>query len=356
MEKVKSSSSAKSRLAWGIVLALTSVAALLIRGNALALAPSFLVLAVRTHQRSPHHIRLAASAAMTCLLFTYIVWMIWCARRDFVGIHNVTYLQEVQAKDIGALWAASGKFGDGVERINTAELIQRIYKNTCWYLIYQFCGFLVPMADRLAEIEYQGVGLVLATFLAIPIVVGFFRLLGRSPELAVFLLASVVLIIIYPTGGARRMVLPFLPVLLLSGYMGIEYLVGPRAAIGWLICLLVSNITQCAIAADIQNRRPYSREGFADFVHLAMAQLPKYYGEDDRVGAFLNTELYAIAGVPSEPINAVVSAVQAGHIDSALVLCDRELDEHANIGVEVLAKSGHIKLVRLRYLGNHTGR
>jgi hypothetical protein len=347
MIKVKSVEGARGRLLWGVIMAAAGVSAVLIRGNALALAPAFFVAIMNARGPSATQIRWILAHALAWLLLAYGVWSVRCESRQYVGIHNVTYVQEVQASDIGALWEASGEFGDGVERIDAAGLVRRIYENLAWYQLYRLAGVLVPSADRLAEVEYPGIGFGIAAILVVPMVIGFVRLSARSPELAAFLLVSMLLIIVYPTGGAARMLLPFLPILLLAGYLGIEWVLGTPRAEGWLIVLLASNLSLCAVAADAQHRQPYSRENFADFVGLVTDELPELRRQGEDVGAYLGTEFYAIRGTRSLSIDTIHEALEGGRIDSALFVHDGSYTPPGGIEATLMASSGKVELIRI---------
>ena len=349
MNEVKSAATRKGRLYWGMVLALVSVMAILIRGNALALAPALLVGIVNARGTSVRQTRWAFAIALSMILLAYGLWSLRCELRQFPGIHNVTYGQEVQAKDIGALWDAAGEFGKGVERIGPADFARRIYQNIAWSQAYQIARLFVPFGDRLANIKCPGLGLAIVALLLVPQLIGFIRIWSRSPELATFLCFSMALIIVYPTGGAPRMVLPFLPVVLLSGYLWIDHMLGPQRAYGWLLCLLTANLLACAIDGDRQRTNPYSREGFEDFVSMIEIDLPKASLSGERVGANLDTELFAIAGIRSQSISSISADVDAGRIASALIVHDGSFSPLRDTEAIVLAKRGKVGLIRITH-------
>ena len=349
MDGVRTAAGRKGRLFWGIALPVAGVVAILIRGNALALAPALLVSILNAQGPSARQVRWVLASSLACLLLAYGAWTLRAEYRHYSGIHNVTYSQEIQAKDIGALWDASGKFGDGVERVDAAYLVRRIYQNIVWHQSYRIAGFLVPRADRLIEIKFPGIGVVMVAIFLVPQLVGFVRLSRQSPELATFLLFSIGLIVVYPTGGSPRMLVPFLPMLILTGYLGIDRLMGTQRAVGWLICVMASNLVQCAIEADIQRIHPYAKPGFEDFVALVEDELPKLIHPGDIVATHLGSELFAIAGVRPRSIVSVGADVDAGRLGSALIVHQGEYTPGSYTGSTVLARSGQTEILRIEH-------
>ncbi|HTN76789.1 MAG TPA: hypothetical protein VL096_16130 [Pirellulaceae bacterium] len=350
LHQLKSAVDRRGWIAWSIALAVASVVALLIRGNALALAPALLVGVINLRPTAPQA-RWGMAAACAALLLTYGAWSWQAGRQQYVGIHNVSYTQEIQARDIEALWNTSGEFGPGVERVDAAGFARRIYQNIAWHSSFQVAGLLAPTADRLQEINYPGLGFVLVALLLIPQLVGFVQLARRSPELATFLLCSVGMIIVYPTGGATRMLLPFLPVLLLNGYLGLERLLGAERAVAWLLCLLVSNIALCAIAADQQRQHPYANAAFGDFVNLVTNELPQALRPQEPVGADLQEELHALTGVRPQGIAALSAHVAAGRQPAALIVHTGGYIPSRELVATELASSGQARLLRITRRG-----
>lgn len=332
---------------WVIVLAVGSSVAVLVRGNALAIAPALVVGIFRCGKSSRRRQRLALVGALMAILGTFVAWTIRSERYQYDGIHNVTYLQEIQAQDIEALWRASGRFGEGVERVDARALASRVYGNLCWHQIYQIDALLIPAADRLAELKRPGVGLGLAALLLLPQIVGLPLLARRSPEALAFLLASMALILLYPTGGSSRMLLPTVPLLLLNGYLGLEGLLGLPATRGWLAAIMAANLAICAIEADKQRLQPYSREGFQDFLDLIVEDLPRERRPGEQVGSDLSVEVFALTGLAAQESEKALSAVARGEAGSALLACPSPRRFEPGLEAKPLARRGEVYLYRV---------
>ena len=286
MLRVVERSGGRHRLAWVAVLVVTGPIAVLIRGNALAIAPALFFGVLRSGGPGERAQRVILGSGLLAIMGTFAAWSLRSEQKHYDGIHNVTYLKEIQARDIGALWEASGKFGDGVERVDAVALANRAYVNFAWYQVYRVAGFLVPSSASLPGVKLSKLGFVLALVFLVPFGVGFASLAKRTPELAMYLAFSLLLVVVYPTGGSPRMLVPIIPILLAAGYLGLERMICPRAAIGWLIGLAVLNLANCVVEADRQRLQPYSRAGFNDFLRIIDTDLPKVSAlrRDDRVG------------------------------------------------------------------------
>ncbi len=203
LDRLSATRGSGDRLLWSATLIAGGAIAVLFRGNALALVPALFVGTLRSRETVPRGTRWAIWFALLAALLSVGAWSLRSAHRRYDGVHNVTYLKEIQAKDISALWK-EGDFRNGVEREDASGMARRVYRNIAWYHAYGIASLFAPGARSLADVELYGLGLAWATLLLVPQFIGFIRLASRSPELATFLLCSLILIIIYPTGGSKR--------------------------------------------------------------------------------------------------------------------------------------------------------
>lgn len=268
--------------AWTVILIIMSSAAFLVRGNALALAPAFLIAMLRPALKRPQ--RLALGLALASLLVTFSLWTVRCSGVTFQGIHNVTYMQEIQAEDIGALWAADGYDSAG-GKVDLFGLFDRVRRNVGWYISYRVAAVVAPTAEGLTSLRIAYLGFAIAAVLAIPVAIGTAYLVWRWPDIGVYLLCSLGLIIVYPTGGAPRMLIGSLPLLVLAAYLGIEQLLGSSAGVGWGLTAAWVSIIQCGIAAENLSESPYSYPQFADLVALLANDLPPIKGPAEAISA-----------------------------------------------------------------------
>jgi hypothetical protein len=213
------------------------------------------------------------------MVLVFSSWLVWGQFHRFEGIEDVTYLQEVRAADLSALWAAGG-LGPNVPQVSMAGLLTRIYRNVAWYQVYNADGLIWPYADRLAELRTPGLGLFLAALGLLPAIIGAAVLLFRSPPLVAWLVGSIVLAVLYPTGGAPRMLLASVPILLLAFYAGLEPLLGRRFAVAWMMCALVAGTVTCAVQARFQAARPYFGSPYddastTDAINLILEDVPR---------------------------------------------------------------------------------
>lgn len=247
--------SRRSRFFWAGLLTVSCAAAILIRGNALALAPVLIVEAFRARQAKNKFGVLACGTAFICLFATFLTWSLWKSQHSFEGIDNFSYIEEFQADDFHQFWQAGG-YREGVEKVDAAGFGRRVYRNAVWHQTYHAASVFVPFSGKLADIRAPFVGWCLAMLLLIPVFLGINVLRQRSAGLFYYLIFSGVLILTYPTGGSARMLLPSLPLLLMSGYWGLEKMFGTRTALGWGWGILVVNVGLCAAQAEMLSRQP----------------------------------------------------------------------------------------------------
>jgi 4-amino-4-deoxy-L-arabinose transferase-like glycosyltransferase len=347
MLKVVEKCEGRGRWAWGAVLVLAGPIAVLIRGNALAIAPALFFGVLRFAGPGERRARAVLGCGLLAIVGTFVAWSIRCEQRQYYGIHNVTYINEMQSKNIGALWEASGKFGDGVERVDAAALANRAYVNFAWYQVYRVAGFLIPSSAGLSDVKLSKLGFVLALLLLVPYGVGFARLARRSPELSVFLASSLLLVVVYPTGGSRRMLLPIIPMLLATGYLGLERMIGTRSAVGWLIGLAVLNLATCAVEADRQRLQPYSRAGFDDFLRIIDIDLLKVSRSGEMIGSDFPEPVAALTGTTTREAARALSAVSKGEASSALLVCLDPLAVGPDLEATTIARRGQCTLLRI---------
>lgn len=257
----------------GAVLAIAASAAVLTRGNGLAIpvalgAAWWSMPHTETAKRRVVIVALAASVA------TFVAWTAWGASREFAAIDNVTYLEEVQVDDghIGALWAAGG-FAPNVPKVSLRGFLTRCYRNVVWHQLYNAVGVFWPGASRLSELSALKVGTIVAALLFMPAVLGIGVLAQRSPPLVAYLLVSLGLIIVYPSGGSRRMLLPAIPALLPAFYFGLRRLANDTAVRTLATAMLVGNAAICTVEASRQARRPYFGESTREVIDVIQQDL-----------------------------------------------------------------------------------
>jgi hypothetical protein len=237
--------------------------AVLMRGNALALVPALLASAAYDWRAG----RRAAIACVVAATFTLAIFVGLSARnanQTYEGIHNVTYLQEIQARNVGALWNAGG-FNEGIERVTAAELARRVYQNGLWYVLYGIADGVVPGARSLGTADTSRLGTVLALTAAIPVLIGAFGLARYSPAGVVFLAATLGLALAYPSGGSPRMLISSVPLLQVAAFFGIASMASFTGAIAWTAAVSAALFAATLSAADRQAKLPYSYPGFADY-------------------------------------------------------------------------------------------
>jgi 4-amino-4-deoxy-L-arabinose transferase-like glycosyltransferase len=250
---------------WTIVLVLACAASVAIRGNSLALVPA-LAVALVPGGRSPLY-RQRCAMAIVAALVVFGSWNLRNRSVEYSGIDNVTYTQEVQALNIGAVWRTGG-FVDPAQRAGLRDLVRRVYENVAWYQAYNVVNAVFPGAGSLRDIRRSGLGLGLALLLASPVLIGAWAFFRASPAGAVYLLASLAMILVYPTGGAPRMLVSSIPPLVLSAYFGFRAIGGMEFSKGWLVTAACVGLFTCAVAGQRQQDHPYSFDGFADFLAL----------------------------------------------------------------------------------------
>ena len=254
--ELQHASTTRQQLTAGILLSVFAPFAVLIRGNGLALVPAVGSVIILNRGRTGRGIRRWLYGALATMATVFFGWMLWGRSHDFEGIRNVTYFQEVQSTDLQALWASGGA-ALASSRVTAAGMVRRIYENIAWYQVYNADATVWPGANHLAEVQLSRSGSVLAFLGLIPAVIGAVHLARRVPALFVWLVCSILLVLWYPTGGAARMLLPSVPILILAFYMGFEGLVGARGAFGLLLCAAIANLFACAVQGDMQARTPY---------------------------------------------------------------------------------------------------
>jgi hypothetical protein len=238
-------------------LSLSSIAALAIRGNSLALVPAFAYAVVFSSNYAPRY-RVAILLGLASIIGFYGLWSLRNSQRTYTGINNVTYFQEVQvAGSLDKLWERGG-LADDVERATAWGFMTRAAENLGWSQIYRIADCFVPGSFRLTEVSTSRLGVIVALTLCIPTVVGWFSLFRRSPASAITLACSLALIAVYPTGSSVRMLIPSLGLIVVSCYSGLQFLLGQRAALTCACMAAISGCVVCLQQADLQARQPYA--------------------------------------------------------------------------------------------------
>jgi hypothetical protein len=331
----------------GVVLALAAPAAVLVRGNGLALAPALAVALFLVRGPGGRGQRWWLAAALLLVLATFGAWTAWGAFHQFQAIHNVTYLQEVRAVDLEKLWEAGG-LGPRVERVSAGGLVTRVYRNVVWYQLYRIDGLFWPQADQLAEARARGVGLLLAGLALVPFVVGSVSLARRSPPVFTYLAFSLLITVVYPTGGAARMLLPVLPVLLVAFYLGLEFLLGRDVALGWATCVLFANLILCAVQADLQARHPYDGTFTNDTLALIRDDVPRQTAPGDVVLTDYHLVVTAFADRASVPPSKYSWDDRAAGSVYLLEMRSRPFQLPDNFSREVVVTRGEAQLSRVK--------
>jgi hypothetical protein len=334
----------------GVLLAVAGPAAVLIRGNGLALAPAIAV-ALLTTGRSNQRKRAWLVVGLASIFLAYSAWAVWGQYHQFQGIDNVTYLDEVQAVDLSALWR-NGGFQAGVPRISTWGFFTRLYQNVAWYQVYNADSLVWPYAGQLADVQLRGVGLALASLALVPALVGSTVMARRFLPLVVWLASSLLLTICYPTGGAPRMLLPSIPVLILVFYAGLEALLGRRMAIGWATCALWANIFLCAVQADFQSRQPYFGEPYfggestVNAIALIREDLPRLTTPNDVVISHYYQVIDAVADRRAGPPDSLTRY----RVDGSLFVLENPshvITIPDGLAKQTVAERGDVRLSRL---------
>lgn len=262
-EVVRRSQSTRRLLTAAAALTACCGIAVLMRGNGLALVPALLASAAYDWRAG----RRAAVACVVAATFTLGVFVAWSARnanQTYEGLHNVTYLQEIQARNVGALWRAGG-FAEGVERVTPTELARRVYQNGMWYVLYGIADGVVPGIRSLATVDTSRLGTVLALAASVPVLIGVFAVARHSPAGVVFLVATLGLALAYPSGGSPRMLISSIPLLQVTAFFGIASIGSLAGALAWTAAVSAALYATTLTAADRQAKLPYSYAGFSDY-------------------------------------------------------------------------------------------
>ena len=348
------------RSVWTVALLLATLAAVLIRGNGLALASAFLVGLLPLRHGLAKKKVFISGLALCFLVGAFAVWSYWCSLVTFDGIDNITYLQEVQAQDIGALWKAGG-YSSGVSKIDLLGLIGRIYENSVYYISYQIASIVIPTAQGLASIRLPYVGFTISLLLSMPVFLGLFGLMKRSAATAAYLLCSLALLVVYPTGGAPRMLILSLPLLIVAAYLGITRMCGPRLALGWISTALWISIIHCGIAAEGRLQHPYSYDEFGDFIELVVQDIPSIDISSEPIVAPHAEVIKAFTRRKVISQDDALRLILSSIIPKALFIL-RSADDSfwqkslpANISYEILARRGEFTLARIQSTEPHQG-
>lgn len=262
-EVVRRSQSTRTLVIAAVALSAVCGLAVLMRGNALALVPGLLASAAYDW-RARRRAAIACAVAATFALGLFVSWSARNASQTYEGIHNVTYLQEIQARDVEALWRA-GRFDEGIERVPAAELARRVYQNGMWYVLYGIADGVVPGARSVGTVDTSRLGLVLALTALVPVLVGAFSVARYSPAGVIYLVATLALALAYPSGGSARMLIPSIPLLQVAAFFGIATMGSLAGAMAWTAAVSAVLFAATLTAADRQVKSPYSYPGFADY-------------------------------------------------------------------------------------------
>ncbi len=348
------SAASRPSLAWAMLLVLSGSIAVLMRGNGLALVPAIAACIV-WRRDEPARLWIYGLASFA-IVGTFLAWSALSSEVTYEGIDNVTYLQEVQARDVDALWAAGG-YADGVEKASASELFRRLFENVAWRQTYQVASLVAPGAEALARLEVPyHLGFLLAAALALPTLVGCIVLARRSPPAACYLIVSMALVVVYPTGGDSRMLLPSIPLLLVAAYLGLERIFGTRFAKGWTLAALWLSTLLCLGDARDRARHPYSDDGFSDFLEIVTDALPRAGPSSERVvpPPGMGIVVRALAENPTIGFQEASSRVASGEMPTAIVIQRASEREElaarlpAGTALEPLSSHGAYRLVRLR--------
>lgn len=336
-EKISRSPTLSTRSQWLTVgtMWFAGVIAVLIRGNALALAPALLTTSIGTWRNNNSRRRMPAFKIAIGGLLVLITFGIWTARNralTFDGIHNVTYLQEVQAVDIGKLWMASGEFGSGENRVDLRQLTLRIWNNIRYYLVYNTADCILLGSGALQEIETTKLGFFITACITAVAFTGWIFLWRYSVAGAIYLAISLALIAIYPTGGSVRMLVPAIPLLVLSGYFGISHILGESTIRGWLHSMVAVGIVLITQSGDQQTRHPYSYDEFADFVAVIDQTSKKFDSSNALVVSHRCHAIDALTDFKSTPdISRAIDALRSKEYEVVLTIDFEEFSPNTNL-------------------------
>jgi hypothetical protein len=331
----------------GALLTVSASAALLVRGNGLALVPALAAALFSARGPARQMQRRCVAIALALLLSVYSAWTIWGRFHEFQGIANVTYLEEILAADVGQVWDAGG-LRPGVERVSASGLAKRVYQNVVWFQLFNIDATLWPDAGRLAEIRSPGIGFGLGLVALLPAVIGSVVMIRFSLPLFVYLFFSFLITIVYPPGGAARYLLPILPALVVAYYLGFERIVGRERAVAVVIFAAFANLFLCGIQADEQSRNPYDGAATADILATIKEDVPRFVSPDDLVITEYNLVVQALADrrAASPPSGFTVELGQG----SAYLLeaSTRPIELPSHLVREVVTSRGSARLCRLK--------
>jgi 4-amino-4-deoxy-L-arabinose transferase-like glycosyltransferase len=331
----------------GVLMGFSAAAALLVRGNAIALVPTFAVAAFTARGPTNRVRRRFLAAAVAILVAVYSAWALWGASHNFEGIANVTYLEELRAVDLDQLWDAGG-LQPGVERISPHGLMRRVYQNVVWHQAFNVDAVVWPGAAQLAGIRTAGVGFAIGLLALVPALIGSVIMVRFSLAIVVYLLCSLLLVIVYPTGGAARMLMPVIPVLLVAYYLGFEFILGRRGALALVIFAAFANLFLCAAEAHTQSRSPYAGEATADVIATIIEDVPTLVPPQDVVVTEYDLVVHALTDR-----HAVSPRAVPAHelVHGAAYVLDRRshpIELPSNLTREVVASHGEAQLSVIR--------
>lgn len=346
-----------ARVTWTLVLTLSCATAVMIRGNAVVLALAIVAAGLLSRREKASRYDPVVYLGAIAVVAVFAGWMLHNRSKEYTGIHNISYFEEVQAQEIKALWRAGG-FGSGVERAGPADLVQRVYRNVVWHHSYNVADCLFPGAGRLRLLKMPWLGAALALLLAGPVALGIRRGLTVTPVGTIYLLLSLALVVVYPTGGASRMLIPSIPLLILCGYLGLRRVLGTAAVRGWVATVGALGLVSCALAGEIQQRHPYSYDEFGDLV-AALKWVQTQYGEEPPMLISSRPEVVlALTDLRVGEMDDAIVAVESQRRQFVLVAESRveAFEPTANLPLQlernVLYEKGDIRIWEVRLSGN----
>jgi 4-amino-4-deoxy-L-arabinose transferase-like glycosyltransferase len=361
---------------WGLLAAvwLAGTLLVLLRGNGLLLVPA-LVLAALTARRNP----LAGCAARlrpagvvlfgAALLIVPVALMVRNAYVDYPGVNGSAYLEEVLAKEPADVWARDSRQDSApIARAGLGDFKQRVYQNVLWgqglnypRLICYPIGLLLDRLNQRTLLEWA---VVLPVWLVL--LVGAPRMHARAPAAFWFLVLNAAVLVVWPWpwGAMVRFLLPFLPLLMLLFYLGLERLLPERAAQLVLAALVLAGIGFCIRDGWQQARTPYASEELNHMVTLVhAAEQHARPGEDLVLEDGIQPLAHVLTGRRALLLRHAVARLHARAADSALVLVSVErpgfnddlkkhrITEGDEFTIEVLQSEGGSALWRVRRAG-----
>jgi len=251
----------------------------LVRGNGLLLILAVLLVEFAAAARD-RRLQVSRLVLIALLALPSVAWQIRAARVDLPGIHGVTYLEEMLAKEPHILWSRQSKHEAIGVRADARDFLQRIYRNYAWGQIFNVPALvfypLELIRSRLGG--HTAAEVLLVAPMWVLLLVGLWRLARSSPASVVFVTLNLCLVAVWPWpwGGVIRFVVPLTPMFVLAFCLALRPAASSvRARVLALMTVSVA-LTTTSLAAQ-QARHPYADADFSDVLALIASPSARSY-------------------------------------------------------------------------------